>query len=335
MRVLIFSDLHLHNHNYGSTMIDGVNSRLLDGANILDQVAAYCKENEVDRVVFGGDLFHTHGKIQAEVLKVAFEGFVKIKAQVPIVTALVGNHDTSDITMATHAMHWLKGLGVNVIDSPSRGDGFAYLPYVGTSEEVQMFFDKTSDGMICFLHQGLAGVPMKSGFVPGSEFSEDMIPDRVAHAFTGHYHPHRRVSEKATVIGSCMQLNWADEGDERGFIIMDTTAPADFEFIPFNAPRFVTYNMGNALRVGRQNQGNIPGNFIRVKNYYNPNMEDIREEFMGVGAMSVEFVVEKEQGDRLRPVSSDELHIPDLIKAFEEGKDLSDERIKIGQELRT
>jgi DNA repair exonuclease SbcCD nuclease subunit len=174
---------------------------------------------------------------------------------------------------------------------------------------------------------------MKSGFVPGSEFSQDMIPWHVTHAFTGHYHPHRRVAENATVIGSCMQLNWADEGDERGFLVVDTNAPADFEFIPFVAPRFITYSMCGAGMADPANLTNIPGNFIRVKTYLPGDEAAIREQLMGAGARSVEFVVEKEQGDRLRPVTSDELDIPAIIKEYEEQRGVTPERSKVGQEL--
>lgn len=334
MRLLVFSDLHLHNHTYGATLVDGINSRLRDGARILDQIAMHCQYNDIEHVVFAGDLLHTHGKIDASVLKVAYEGMKKIRAEVPLVTALVGNHDTADVTMKTHAMHWLNGIGVKVVDKPFHDVcGLSFLPYVGSTEEIAAFFEES--GRICFLHQGLAGVPMKSGFVPGSEFSEDMIPEWVVHAFTGHYHPHRRVSEISTVIGSAMQINWADEGDERGFLVVDTDAPADFEFIPTIHPRFITYDMNNAQRLAKYDYDSIDGNFIRVKNYYESNKEDIREEFKGAGARSVEFVVEKEQGDRLRPVTSDELDIPAIIKEFEKQREVSPERSKIGQELMT
>ncbi len=362
MRILIFSDLHIHNFVYGSTLMDypswdleGVNSRVVDAAKVFEQICTYINDNPVDEVVFCGDLFHTHGKLDATVLKVAHEGWSRIMQhhdKPGHAYAIVGNHDTADKTMNTHALHWLESLGVNVVDFPPYHNRFnglpcklSLLPYTEDVAVIEQFFKDAADkadgaiykghegGTVCFLHAGIDGVPMKSGFVPGSAFNIDMIPDGVQHVFSGHYHPHQHVGDKATVPGSARQLNWADEGDTRGFIVYDTDTDTQ-EFHEIDAPKFVTYNMNNALRTGRQNQESISGNFIRVKNYYESDKENIREEFMGAGARSVEFVVKEQEADRLRPLSSDELHIPDIIKEYEKQQDVSPERRKVGEELR-
>jgi DNA repair exonuclease SbcCD nuclease subunit len=176
------------------------------------------------------------------------------------------------------------------------------------------------------MHAGIDGVPMKSGFVPGSAFNTDMIPDGVQHVFSGHYHPHMRVTDKATVVGSPLQLNWADEGDIRGFIVYDTDTDVQV-FHPLDLPKFVTFKMGDTTAA------KIRGNFIRVVDYDHSIQEKIREEMMGMGARSVEFVVKLEQVDRLQPVSSDGLHIPDIVEEYEKQKEVSPERQKIRKEL--
>jgi hypothetical protein len=48
----------------------------------------------------------------------------------------------------------------------------------------------------------------------------------------------------------------------------------------------------------------------------------------------VEFVVKLEEVDRLQPLSSDGLHIPDAIKEYEEQKEVTAECRKVGEELR-
>ena len=347
VRILIFSDLHLHNHVYGATLIEGVNSRLLDGAAVLDQIAEYVYVNPVDEIVFCGDLFHTHGKLDATVLKVAFEGFDNIRllhGKPYHITALVGNHDTADKTMQTHAMHWLDALGVNVVDGAwhngAKTSGLpadlSFLAYTESVDEIQQFLnDAAAKGgnPVCFLHAGVDGVPMKSGFVPGSAFNTGMIPAGIQHVFSGHYHPHMRVTDKATVVGTPLQLNWADEGDTRGFLIYDTDTGV-IEQIPIYAPKFVTYNMTNALRLGRQVQDEVEGNFVRVINYDPAFQEDIRREFSEAGARSVEFVVKVEAVERMQPLSSDDLQLSEIIKEYEEQKNVTPERSKVGEELR-
>ncbi len=352
MRVLVFSDLHLHNWPYGSAMVNGMNSRLEDGADVLKQIADYITCHDIDQVVFGGDLFHTHGKLDAAVLKVAYEGMMQIStaANRPAdVYALVGNHDTSDKSMQVHAMHWLEGLGINVVDEPYHNGfnglprTFSFMPYTEDPEALKKFFHDAA-GMqgdkICFLHQGVAGTPMGSGYVINEIFEPDMVPDNVKHVFSGHYHRHNKATDKITTIGSPMQLTWADSGDKKGFLVFDTDNPADFEFVPVDAPRFITFDQdgrGSADYVYQERLGK-PGlfanNFIRVVNYNSTMTEQIREGLTGAGARSVEFVVRLKEADRLRPLDSDELHIPELIKEYEAQKEVTPERSEIGKELR-
>ncbi len=345
MRILIFSDLHLHNHVYGATIVDGVNSRLQDGRNVLHQIAEYCEVDPVSHIVFAGDLFHSHGKLDASVLKVAYEGFQEIlDSSGCYIDVIVGNHDSGVKDMSVHALHWLKAFSddlgdefIRVIDKPTHNwsgvhTGFSFLQYTESVDEIKEFFDNANE--TCFMHAGIDGVPMKSGFVPGSAFNTDMIPDHVQYVFAGHYHGHMKVTDKATVIGSPLQLNWADEGDDRGFIVYDTDT-GEQEFIEIDAPKFVTINFeGTGWFGGLLQPSDMAGNFLRIVNHDPSKQESIREEFTGAGARSVEFVVKLKEVDRLQPLSSDGLYIPDAIRAYEKQKEVTPERRKVGEELR-
>jgi DNA repair exonuclease SbcCD nuclease subunit len=344
MKVLVFSDLHLHNHVYGSEL----KSRLQDGADVMKQVAEYCSTNLIDHVVFGGDLFHTHGKIDASVLKVAYEGMAAIKEQVPDMFALVGNHDTSDKTMKVHSMHWLKALDIEVVDKPTHDAyGMSYLPYTEDSDAIRRFFGSSGD--ICFLHQGMDGVAMGSGFVPNSTFTLDMVPDHVRHVFTGHYHKHLKVDPRVTVIGSALQINWADKaerGDKRGFLVFDTEEdPGSFEFIETVAPKFVIFNMsgrGSADYIYQERLGKtglFRDNFVRVINYNSTYTFEIREGLLDAGARSVEFVAPDDEIERLKKLhplggmANDAFNIPAAVEEYEKQKDVTEDRSKIGKEI--
>ena len=343
MKILVFSDLHLHNWPYGSNIIDGMNSRLLDGFNVMTQIAEYINDNPVDACVFGGDLFHTHGKIDAAVLKVAFYGMEKIVCHLKRecdMYVLVGNHDTSDKSMAVHNLHWMEAMGVSVVDSAQHNafNGLprelSFLPYTEDKQVIEYFFKTAAEkgNTTCFMHQGIADVPMGSGFLINELFTLDMIPDGVKHVYVGHYHAHNRVSDKATVIGSTMQLNWSDEGATKGFLVVDTET-GEIEQIESDAPKFVTYNMNNALRVGRQNQESISGNFIRVKNHVVGNEEAIRKEFMEDGARSVEFVAVVDTNRLQTPSTIDGFNLPLLVDDYETQQEIDEERSQVGKEL--
>jgi len=116
MRILVFSDLHLHNWSYGSSVNKyGINTRLEDQADILNQIVGIVEEQEIEKVVFAGDMFHTHGKLDAAVLRVAYDGISEFKYALgethQAFVMLVGNHDTADKTKATHSLHWLNQYG--------------------------------------------------------------------------------------------------------------------------------------------------------------------------------------------------------------------------------
>ena len=328
MKILIFSDLHLHNWQYGSTLVNGMNSRLLDGANVLNQIAEYCKTNPIDYVVFGGDLFHTHGKIDAAVLKVAWEGIRNIIKHTGEMFLLVGNHDTSDKSMAVHAMHWLESFDqCTVIHKPTHNHLFSALPY---TEDITVLKDFFRDaGQICFTHQGMAGVPIGSGFLINEIMTPSMIPSTIKHLFTGHYHKHTLVSDHVTVIGSTMQLTWADEGDKRGFLVYDT-ATGSIEQIESIAPKFVTVDWDALTDIGP-----CENNFVRVINYARYNQEATRVDIMESGARSVEFIQNKEEHTiMLKPLTTcNGFHLPTLVAEYEQQKSVTPECSKIGKEL--
>lgn len=328
MKILIFSDIHLHNWHYGSTLINGMNSRLLDGANVLDQIADYCKTNTIDYVVFGGDLFHEHGKINAAVLKVAWEGIRNILKHTGEMFLLVGNHDTSDKSMAVHAMHWLESFDqCTVIHKPTHHYLFSALPYTEDKDVLTKFFRDA--GQICFTHQGMAGVPIGSGFLINEIMTPGMIPSTVKHLFTGHYHKHTRVSDQVTVIGSTMQLTWADEGDKRGFIVYDTTT-GEIEHIESKAPKFVTIDTD---AVGARGHNPFEGNFIRVVGATH-NVDAIRTHITEAGARSVEFIQNKEEHTTLKPLTTcNGFHLPSLVAEYEQQKSVTPECSRIGKEL--
>jgi len=334
MRILVFSDLHLHNWNYGSNVgVNGMNSRLLDQADILNQIVGVVEEQHIEKVVFAGDMFHVHGKLDAAVLKVAYDGISDLKFALPehhqSLVMLVGNHDTADKTKAVHSLHWLNAYG-HVVDTWMHEEGLSFLAYTERKKDLEMFFKHA--GNVCFMHQGVSGVPMGSGFLIDETFHLAMIPRHVDHVYTGHYHTHKRVSDKLTVIGSPMQLTWADEGEPKGVLIIDTNT-GQIEFITLESPRFVTYNMTNALRADRHTQETIEGNFIRVINYDETHKEDIRKEFINRGSRSVEFISKRVEAKPLKPLRTDGFHLPTLVKQYENDQKVSEDRHNVGNDI--
>lgn len=346
MKVLIFSDLHLHNWPYGSTLVDGMNSRLKAQADALNVIAK--ASQDADHVVFCGDLFHTHGKIDAAVLKVAYEGMWRIAEQSnTYIDVLVGNHDTADKSMRNHALHWIKAFNANavhdngifrVIDQPIHNserdypDPFSFLPYTEDKDVIEEFFSNCGD--VCFMHQGVAKVPMGSGFLIDEILTQDMIPKHVKHVFTGHYHQHNKVSKKLTVVGSTMQHNWSDAGDDRGYVWYDTET-GEIEHVDVGAPRFTTLDMdGRGSCDWSYNEG-FKNKYVRVDNYNSTMKDEIRAGLLEEGgALSVEFMP-KVPGVKRLDLSGNTgtFHLPTLVAEYTKQQDIDDDRSKVGKEL--
>jgi DNA repair exonuclease SbcCD nuclease subunit len=353
MKVLIWSDIHLHNWPYGSTLVDGVNSRLLAQRKVMTHIADYAAENDIDHIVFCGDLFHQHGKIDAQVLKVAYEGIKEILEKSNVyMDMLVGNHDTAMKDMSTHALHWLNAFSdlsaampqVRVIDKPTHNDlvdrvwPFSFLPYTEDEAVLKQFFKDANP--ICFMHQGVVDVPMASGFVVNEIMNVDMIPDHVQHVFTGHYHPFHML-EKATVVGSVMQHNWADMGDTRGFLVVDTDTLA-IKQVNSHAPKFTTCDMGGAGSLGDSKVDErwhhrewFKNNYVRVTNFEEGSIPNIRKEILAAGAASVEFVIQRKtyKSNVVKAITGKGLSVPELVREYEDEHNISQERRKVGKEL--
>lgn len=93
IRLLHFADLHIGIENYGRLdPSTGVNSRVRDFLDRLDDVVAFALENEADLVVFAGDAYKTRDPNPT--YQRAFARRVKQLADAGIpVVLLVGNHD--------------------------------------------------------------------------------------------------------------------------------------------------------------------------------------------------------------------------------------------------
>jgi DNA repair exonuclease SbcCD nuclease subunit len=171
-----------------------------------------------------------------------------------------------------------------------------------------------------------------------------MIPEHVKHVYTGHYHQHNRLSNKATIIGSPMQLTRADAGDTRGFLVVDT-GTGECKQIETDAPVFMTLDMDGRgscdyiypERVGPDSpyyHRPFRGNFVRVTNYNATYTEDIRKGLMEeAGARSVEFIPVVAEKKRLEPLGKDGFHLPSLVTEYEKQQEVTPERSQVGKEI--
>lgn len=330
MRILIFSDLHLHKWAYGSSIENGMNSRLRAQADVFGQILNSVIDNEIEEVVFCGDLFHLKGSIADEVLKVAYEGFQALTAHAPV-TLLVGNHDTNRKDRSIHSLHWLRALpNLNVVNSEYHNNWGSFLSYTEDEQVLLKFLKEVPNDNMVFLHQGIRGLKMGSGFVvPNEIFHPDMVPYGVPRVFTGHYHK-SQVLGRIRVVGSTMQHDWGDSGDRRGWLYMNTVLDS-CKFFESKAPRFEYFS-----RQATSDEwfSYVNNNFIRVYTNQNDDLAQVRQSFMDLGARSVEFVQnEKKSTSRQYTLKPDGMDLEEIISAYEKAKDVDSQSKEIKEKL--
>ncbi|MFP4345896.1 MAG: exonuclease SbcCD subunit D [Anaerolineales bacterium] len=93
IRILHFADLHIGMENYGRLDPEtGLNQRVVDFLDRLDEVVAYAQEHEADLVLFAGDAFRTRDPNPTHQREFARRLRTLSEAEIPTVL-LVGNHD--------------------------------------------------------------------------------------------------------------------------------------------------------------------------------------------------------------------------------------------------
>jgi DNA repair exonuclease SbcCD nuclease subunit len=285
------------------------------------------EEESVEYAYFCGDLFHTHSTVSTQALAVAGELFRKLRRRGVKIRAIPGNHDMDDRQGDIHGLlflpddeisgHWVDGdLEVHA------------LPFTTDEERLKRFLGDVGDGGggMVLLHQGVAGVPLSSGWLLDEKLNPKMIPDNVR-AFTGHYHSHKAVTPNLTVVGNLTPLTWGDIDQDKGWVIWDDVDGELSQRTQTASPYFIGYDRSQSLEV-------VQGSFVR---YMEPvtakEQPDIRAELLEEGALTVEFPELKTDKKQSKIRSRDGVTIEHVLGEIVD-KDMDSRRREVGVEVR-
>lgn len=338
MKRVLISDLHLHPFAYGGTVLEGGwNARLWGQKLALDEVIDYVQEHGVEYLYFNGDLFHTPGNVPTQALEVAREFFWDLRRLGCDYRLLVGNHDMANKSGTINGLGFLDD-GTNVArpgESRTWYDGGVKVMGLGYTEDegtIMKFLEdagRGGDRTVLLLHQGVAGVPLASGYVIDERLTPEMIPDN-CFAFTGHYHFHRVVTPNLIVVGNLTPLGWSDIDQEKGFVAWDDETGA-IDFIPQTlAPKFLSFSPEWSVD---EAPVEIEGNFIRYAEEVDPKeIASIRQRLMDEGARGVEFPHVRASDNTVYSVGYS-FDFDKLVDAVVD-KDMEPRRKEVGDEVR-
>lgn len=218
------------------------------------------KKGEPTKLVFLGDLYHTHASIRVEVLDfwnkwLGYFGEILGKENV---IALVGNHDKPGNAAAPPNMHALLAHRniVTIVDQPVVLDGIAYMPYMNSPEEfVAAAKELKSDVLVC--HQTFIGANYENNFPAPDGVDINQVPHKLI--ISGHIHMRQEIDtdrNKMIYPGAPRWMTVSDANQEKGIMIAELQVPAG-RLEQFSYSYLTTYGMCKMIRAIEINSGNI------------------------------------------------------------------------------
>lgn len=310
MSYAVVSDIHAHAWTlFARTDPDGVNSRLRLTLNELERAATTLVNHGGDTMVIAGDILHTRGTIDPEVLNPLRASVERILDMGITIHAIPGNHDlksaeTNELASAIQNLAQVSNTGgvfkihndVKIVAfGPHRA---AFIPWRNTREQLLRDIEDVSDHQETgrtdlFIHAGIDGVI--SG-MPASGLTHGKLGSfGFRNIFAGHYHNHKDFGNGVTSIGATTHQNWGDVGTRAGFLIVNDDG--SFTHHPSQAPSFIDISGMSETDM----ELSVAGNYARYRGaaMTEDQITELRDVLRGWGALGTSIEVPR-QGSVLR-----------------------------------
>lgn len=293
---LILSDLHLHERKEFEHVdeITGLNSRLVEGLNILRQIIDILKSHpEIKWVYSLGDLFELKDKIPSHLLIECQCLLSEIERRNISHTALLGNHDFGLPQYPIAKLFPMCLITESQMITRIDGVRTGFIPYQRDFDSFLAELKKinSQNPHIVFFHQEIPGVEYETGRkVPGIMDSHLFIPGTLY--ISGHVHKCSSVGQ-VQYVGSPYQIRFSDENQSR-FIWLLNSKTRKLAPIKLHYPEFKSLNI---LSFSEWEEEGVAGNYIRVvgdvpASQWDPKIKkEIKEKLEKEGAKGVSFQV--------------------------------------------
>lgn len=345
-KFIVLSDIHLNLWAYGDA-----EDRLDDQIDAIDHTLQRAVEENVDAVLWTGDIFHTQGQVHTEVLRRLYGVLRTYQDELRDITIfLPGNHDmVYRNNSQAHALDFLSAFG----HLPYLGGGTwgaFYLknmppiwafPYTDVEEDLRRWLAlfTNRDGDLLLMHQGVRGVEFQSkGFVLDEGLAADMIPPSVFHAFVGHCHSMRRVSSNMTVPGALQQHNFGDAGDPRGYLIAEySDSGLTFQQVKVGSTVFVDVPYDQDLTKLKERvlheRADSPTDFLRIVDVPVSKVDEVRAWTKGLTTNDIKITTCSEAQVPLQVQQNEIGDIEALLTRFSRENNVDAEVLKVGHEI--
>ncbi len=290
-KILVFSDLHIHNHKQSI-------QRLQDCLDVLRWCFQTARDRNAKDVIFLGDLFHDRQKIQVIAYHNTFEIFQEFRDL--NINLLLGNHDLWfydkwDISS-------VQPLGamdnVRVIAKPCTlevaGLNVDFLPFTHDPVSIVSSSFTNKSSLLC-AHIAVDDATLNEMHNTKSEVSIENEKDVVKvdksvfkgwrKVLLGHYHCPQQLDDRVEYVGSPLQLSFNEAFQSKHVIILDSeTLEHDYVENTFSPKHLI-------LRYDEVGSVNLANNFvqIQVEDVDSADVIEMRNEIVDSKVLSLEF----------------------------------------------
>ena len=246
---------------------------------VVKELVSYIKNNNINTMIFAGDLFHERISVNVNSLNVALKCIQTI-AKYCKVYLIVGNHDSHlKNSIDINSLNIFKDTpNVKIIDKPTEvsinGNSTLFVPWLGDvssygKEQFDMLFghfdlsreyliksyvedNKNTISTSSSIQKKLETDDMLEGKKTAGDFVGDFIDAAKKNGvvFSGHIHGRREFiakGRKFILIGDPYQQNLGERNYDCGFYVIDESN--NYKFVPItNVPKHVELRMSKIVK---------------------------------------------------------------------------------------
>lgn len=263
MKIVVFSDLHAHNYaRFSKILPSGLNSRLVDTLSALMIIKQYCSVNSISTTLCAGDIINTFSYVENDVFNCARN---VVRDWPGRFVYVAGNHDIN--SKGDYAEHQVATLGLRDVGATYLHrdkisiDGISVFG-MGWRDPKRFYDEGTASADIFMGHQMIEngvikdGMPLQPGFL--KKYKLAIFGDIHVPMFM------KKPECNVLVPGAPLQHNFGDEGQTRGFWVVDTDS-WEAVMIPITSlPQF--YTVESVDSIGKDfSKEQVAHNFFRVR----------------------------------------------------------------------
>lgn len=352
-KILLFSDIHIHPHkkNY---------QRVEHCLEVVDWIFDTARKNKISDILFGGDLFHDRKLIDVPTYQATFERFHRhLSCGEFSLYLLLGNHDIwlNEKTTVSSVYPFNALPSTKVISEPCRlkigESNWDFIPFTHNPVETL----NTLSSLPGKPEYALGHIAISNAKLHGKTYSEDIsiehdgdmvkvdaaIFAKYQRIFLGHYHIAQKLDYNVEYIGSPLELNFGEAGDEKHIVLFNCKSNT-CDYVENNFSPKHRHEQISSMEDFLKNQDDLKSGFIKVT--YDSNTIDtvdalkLRKEIESQGhCLSFELIpkkieVEKHQiNDASDILNQGEIALSRYIdQVGDKGLD-RDKLLKIGQAI--